>query len=535
MRVPCRRLTGNVAALTAAMACATPAAAAPILASDPAAVQQLVGAVSLDVMAEASLTACDDIGAPSTPQLRAAWVAWRERHQLGSLRVVVQGVRRRQGSKAPPWSLLTDPMRQRVLSNADPEAICAGLARDLPSPSMDATALYPQAHATATALVQAGLVSRPTLPAIVPGQPRGQVLLPSQIPALTAQTRADQPKVYVKGRVQRWGDDDDNYELIADRGDRVSGGVVYLDCNAEAWVGREVVLQGELTSLSHSSARLKGVALVNDASGLTPSPLPQAAAERREVLLQRVLSAPGKGLPPKDLAAVVIHGRANYTFGSSWEEDVRFLLRDGTFYGRTDMPPDQLNVTASRQLEPQRWGRWRAAGKAYEMQPQDSDGRAGPWEPERHHAVRPWPEDTRLEGYYSRRSFSGSQFSGGISSTQAIRFTKEGRFERSYHSLGTSGSVAAAAGTMISSSAHGDSRGSSATTAGTVTGGVGTTTTTTASSQDDGASRSGRYRLSGYALTLSYDDGHEERLLSFPVYDDNRTVYVGSSSLSLGK
>jgi hypothetical protein len=169
------------------------------------------------------------------------------------------------------------------------------------------------------------------------------------------------------------------------------------------------------------------------------------------------------------------------------------------------------------------------------MQPQDSDGRGGEWKPEQHRAVRPWPDDTRLEGYYSRSSFSGSQFSGGISSTQAVRFSKDGRFERSYHSLGTSGSIAAAAGTMISGGAHGDGKGSTTTGGGTVAGGLGSTTTTTQGSKDDGASRRGRYQLSGYALTLTYDDGHSERLLSFPVYDDSKTVYVGNSSLSLAK
>jgi hypothetical protein len=50
---------------------------------------------------------------------------------------------------------------------------------------------------------------------------------------------------------------------------------------------------------------------------------------------------------------------------------------------------------------------------------------------------------------------------------------------------------------------------------------------------DDGASRRGRYRLSGYVLTLDFDDGHQERLLSLPVHADGKTVYVGDGSLSL--
>ena len=123
--------------------------------------------------------------------------------------------------------------------------------------------------------------------------------------------------------------------------------------------GREIVLRGVVTSLSRLSMDLADAALVNDASGLTVSPLQQTPLARKEVLLQRVVSAPGQGLSAKALVAVVLHGEANYNYGTRWEEDVRFLLKDGTVYHRTEMPPDQLNVAASRQLEPRRWGRWR--------------------------------------------------------------------------------------------------------------------------------------------------------------------------------
>jgi hypothetical protein len=302
-------------------------------------------------------------------------------------------------------------------------------------------------------------------------------------------------------------------------------------------VGREVVLRGLVTSLSEGSLTLDEPSLVTDATGLAPSPLPQAPLERKEVLLQRVMSAPGKGLAEKDLSAVVIHGESNFNNGTHWDEDVRFLLRDGTAYRRTEMPPNQLNVAASRQLEPQRWARWRANGKTYEMQEQDDDGRpSGEWKPVQHHAVRPWPADTRLEGSFSRGSFSGSLVLGGTSSTRTIRFTRDGRFERSYSSFSGSGSLAATLNnTNISASSHGDGKGSSSTGGGTVGGPFGTVGAISSRKQDDGAGRRGRYQLSGWVLTLDYDDGHQERLLSFPVYDDNKTVYVGDGSLSLDK
>ncbi len=524
-------------------------AAAPSLAADPVALKQLVDAVSLDVMTEASLDACDDAGAASTPQMRAAWVAWRERHQLAALRLVVAELRRKQSHSALPWTTITDPMRQRVLGEAKPDAVCAGLTADLQGNAMDVSAQYPQAKAVAQALIQAKLVTLPTPPAVVPGAVRGPLLLPSQIPALMKQqgrswnALSDEAAasglgfVYTKGRVQRWSSDGDRFRLVQEQGDRQAEQWVYLNFNAEAWVGREVVLRGLVTSLGRSSITLSKAALVSDASQLAPMPLAQEPLARREVLLQRVTSAPGRGLPDKELAAIVIHGEGNYNYGTRWEEDVRFLLRDGTAYRRTEMPPDQLNVAASRQLEPQQWARWRGGDKRYEMQAQDDDGRpTGGWQAGKHYAVKPWPANTRLEGSFSRGAFNGSLVTGGTSSTRTIRFTKDGRFERSYQSLSSSGTLAATMNnTVIAGSSYGDGKGSSSTGGGSVGGPFGSAGAVSASKKDDGASRRGRYQLGGYVLQLDYDDGHQERLLSFPVHDDHKTVYVGSGSLSLDK
>lgn len=535
------------AAAVMAVAGAASAAPAASLATDPAAVGQLISAVSLDVMSEASLNACGDAGAASYAQMRAAWVAWRDRHGLAPLRMVVTQMMSRNPSSFPKWETVTETLRRKVLADPAPDKACAALAKDWQGPEMDVTALYPQARAVAVSLVQAKMASAPQMPAIISAPGGGQVLLPSQVPAFfkqqgywsalsEEQAQKKLGPIYVKGRVTRNASHWDHFYLVQEQGDRQADPPIYLRLDAEALVGREVVLRGLVTSLSSTSMTLDYAAIVNDGASLAPYPLAQAPLERKEVILQRVTSAPGKGLADKDLAAVVIHGEANYNFGSRWEEDVRFLLRDGTVYRRTEMPPDQLNVAASRQLEPQRWGRWRAAGKGYEMQAQDDDGRPlEGWKPEKHQAVRPWPLDTRLEGSFSRSAFTGSMVTGGTSSTHGMRFTRDGRFERSFSSLSGSGSLAAINGTVISGSAHGDGQGSSATGGGTVGTPFGTAGAVSSRKTDDGASRRGRYQLGGYVLTLDYDDGHQERLLSFPVYGDAKTVYVGSGSYSLDK
>jgi hypothetical protein len=533
-----KRLPAFMLCLSALHAAAAPAEPAALAGSRDA-LLQLVNAVSLDVMSEASLEACEDVGAPAFETMRSAWVAWREKHQLAGLRMVVMGMKQA-GGKERSWSELTEPLRERILQDPAPDAACAALARDWQAASLEVGAMFPLAPATARSVVQQKLAAAPTLPAVYASKVQGPVLLPTQVEALADQQQggwsslseeAAQQRlgwVVVKGRVKRWHRDPDRFSLVVDEGGRQSEAKVYLGFDAEPWVGGEIVVRGLVTSLRSYAITLSSATLVTDVSGLTPSPLPQRVLGRKPVLLQRVMRASGKGLAEADLAAVVIHGKSDFSNGTRWQEDVRFLLKDGTLYQRTEMPPDQLDVAASRRLEPQQWGRWRHDGKAYVMQGQDVDGRpAGDWQPQHHRAVKPWPADTRLDGYFSRGTFSGSLALGGVSSTRAIRFTKEGRFESSYRSLGTSGSMAAMNGAVVSASSRGDGRGSSSTAGGAV-GGAGASTST---SRDDGASRRGRYQLSGYVLTLDYDDGHQERLLSFPVYDDAKTVYVGSGSL----
>lgn len=514
----------------------------PALLTDRAAMAQLVSAVSLDVMTEASVDACHDIGAASAGALRAAWVGWRERHQVAPLRMVMISLQQRDAGVTPPWRRMTEPMRARVLADPAPDRTCAALAQDLQGAAMDVGAQFPQARAVAQGLLQARLAYRPTLPDTLPGAPRGQVLLPSQIPALVSQhgrwtainddaARQRLGWVHVRGRVERHGSDGDRYRLVQEQGGRRSPHAISLDVSAEPWVGREVVLRGLFSSLDTSYANLAAAALVADATGLAPSPLPQAPLERREVLPRRVQTAPGRGLTDKTLAAVVLHGEADHVNGARWQDDVRYLLRDGSFYRRAGTPPDQLDVAASRRLEPQHWGRWRAAGGAYEMQAQDDDGRpSGGWQAAPHQPVRPWPAGTRLDGRYVRSSFTGSSFFGGISRTDTLHFKPDGRFERSVHGLSSTGTMQAITGTVIGGSSHGDGQGSSSVGGGSVATGSGTVGAVAGSRRDDGASRRGRYELQGFSITLHHDDGRTERLLSFPVGRDGRSVYVGDGS-----
>lgn len=527
-------------ALAAGLCAAAPPASPPPLPVDPVALNHLVSAVSLDVMSEASVDACEDVGASAFEALRAAWATWRERHQLAPMRQAIKAVNKRTRRKESSWDEIIDPIRQRVLDEPAPDAACAALARDYQAATMDATALYPRAGEAVAAIVKAGFASIESLP-VVDKPPRGKFIVPAQVRDFQGQVGASWNSiswkeaekrlgpVYVKGRVKRGDSKVLPYLLVQEHGDRVIGTNVYLTDDVEALVGREVVLRALLTSLNWYSIILADVAVVADTSGLTPSPLPSASWSRKPVLLRRVLSPSGKGVADKDIAAVVLHGKPASIDGTGWIEDVRFLLRDGTVYDRTSMPPDELNVAASRQLEPQQWGRWRKSNAGYETQGNDADGKPdGDWKRMEHHPVRAWPQDTRLEGRYTYGSFSGSLMLGGVSSKQTFYFSRDGRFDTSYSSFAGSGSMAATNGAAISSSYHADSRGTVSAAGGTVAG-VGATTTSR--TQEEGADRRGRYRLSGYALVLDFDNGRQRRLLSFPSRSqDDKAIFIDGMS-----
>lgn len=531
-------MAGSMAGLWSAAALAAPVAPA---APDAAAIGQLVEAASLDAMAEASVQACLEMGFPNGAALETAYADWRTRHRLPLSRSVVMSLAARQ-HKDLPWKEVSTAMRERVRTEAQPDKACEALMRDWSSPTMDASALYPLAEPTARSLIESRVAHTPSpVPTIgaVPGG--GQVLSVAQVLALIeplkrgSGARQGLPPLLIKGRVRRWLDDRVSFRLVQESGEFQAQRALKLGFDAEPLLGQEVVLRATLKNSHDYVLELDDAAWVSDPAGLQPSPLPAQALRRMPVPLQRVLAKPGQGLSEKDLAAVVLYGYADYSNGSQWREEVRYLLRDGTAFERTEMPPDQLDAARSRRLEPQHWLRWRAKGEHFEFQAQDDRGAPeGEWKAGQHLAMRPWPAGTRLDGYFSRSAFYGSLFTGGTSSTRGIRFSRDGRFERSFRSMSGSGSMAAAQGTAIHGSASGDGKGSQRVAGGTVGTGLGSVTTTTGvDRQDDGASRRGTYTLSGFVALLRYDDGHEERLLSFPVRDGS--VYLGDASYTLDK
>jgi len=199
------------------------------------------------------------------------------------------------------------------------------------------------------------------------------------------------------------------------------------------------------------------------------------------------------------------------TVHTSW-----LLLKDGTGY-QNEIPPDELNIKVSRQLQPERWVQWRKPwlGGDYEIRgPNDKD-----WRPlSKGWIAQPARPGERLNGTYERSDYYGSIIGGIRTNRFTWSFGGDGTFNTSFY--GNSGyvdianHVSATSSTVADSSGTRTSGGMSSTSAFYgPSGGVAVPVATISTSRknDDGASRRGRYRLKGWVLEIERDDGQTER------------------------
>jgi hypothetical protein len=275
--------------------------------------------------------------------------------------------------------------------------------------------------------------------------------------------------------------------------------------------------------------------IVQDTSGLRASNLgTEDALYRKTVEPERVRAAPGKGLPEQDIVGVLFNGynRTGYS-GLEFKEDIYVLMRDGWAYTRTDLPPTDLDVQASRKLEPQQWVRWERAGDKYRFRQQDDRGRlAKDWDTVSCLNVRPWQADQRLNATYMVGHFYGNLGTFSTSTKNFITFKSDGTFETVSSSLSASGVLPALNGFNSGASSYADKNGSRSSAGG---GNEGVFASSSQSRKGDGADRRGHYRFNGYTLELQYDSGQTGRLMSFSWGGDLKHVFLHGETYSLAK
>ena len=273
----------------------------------------------------------------------------------------------------------------------------------------------------------------------------------------------------------------------------------------------QIVMQGQAQTMPRGEGQPQ----------TTPRSQPQPT--EKAGIAQAIRTAPGKGVQDGDIAAVYVVRQDVQNRGETVKREVHttwLLLKDGTGY-RNEIPPDELNVEASRQLQPERWVKWRKPlfGGSYEIRgPNDNDWRdlskGKSW------IARPARPGERLNSAYQHLDGWGDMYSLRIKRT-AWHFNGDGTFTVSFY--GHNGTLWTGPSSFNhSSTTVADSKGSNrATHMSSSSDRASLSANNSRRNVDDGASRRGRYRLNGWVLETERDNGLTVRhFVTFP--DDKR-------------
>lgn len=313
------------------------------MASGPDATTARASVVATDLANQSTVVFCDERAPGQVAKVRAAWTEWRQRND-------VEAVTRRTD---PAW---IEKVRQSVVSNESalhakmaergaPDVVCAALPAAWREAGMDMRARYPLAYAEAA--------SPSTAPQGVSAS--GTVFTVAQLQRHYATGSLDERRsrlrapLFVKGTAVKRGD---RWFLVQDDGTWVARLSIAPGFSLAAHEGREIVLAGTLNELPSTVAFLQDGRVVADPSRLVAATGSDADwLVRKGVPLDRVRTKPGGGVGSGDIEAVLFSGKA-----------AMLLLDDGWLYDRPGAPPpSDLDVKASRDLEPQYWHRWKSA------------------------------------------------------------------------------------------------------------------------------------------------------------------------------
>lgn len=278
----------------------------------------------------------------------------------------------------------------------------------------------------------------------------------------------------------------------------------------------------------------------NNASNASPAytppppanPAPSNPAPSREDQSNRSIrtAQPGSGMQPAQIAAILHEGRGVSTAsGYQYEESADLLLKDGWEYSGLKVPPEDLNVAASKQLQPGQWHRWRSQGQDIYIQ----DQRSGQWSKlEADHVI---PLRSTMEQHLISRHSTGFGGMGSFNTRNDITFHADGSFERSSSVLAGSGVVQVGGGFSGGAASYHDRYGCGSTASGTSSAGgstVGAYSTSHCKPGQD-ANSYGTYRISGYTLELDSASGQVQRVLAFYPFANKPQIYIDSMTFSV--
>jgi hypothetical protein len=332
--------------------------------------------------------------------------------------------------------------------------------------------------------------------------------------------------------------------------ERDKDGVVFLETINDTWRGtyslncydlsleklyrngvRALVLSGKVKETYSRIVKLEDCQVVTDASGLKPATVDdRAGLSRKGVKPERVMTKPNQGLKMAQLEGIVWNAEGEYTIGGyQFVERTYLLLKDGWLYDNLSFTPMDLDVTVSRQLEPQHWAQWKRQGKDVLVQWRDEDGQPkGTWKKLEGDFKAPFKPGTRLNGVFqAQSSYTIGTVSNGATSTSTTTytFTTDGRYRFGYDSLTTgatdTGTGQDGASGVVTTGNGGASFGPNGTNA----------------SAFGSNSEEGTYSIDGYTLEFRSKTGKVTRTFAF-LWDEQKYkdhVVIGGVTYSIPK
>ncbi len=249
----------------------------------------------------------------------------------------------------------------------------------------------------------------------------------------------------------------------------------------------------------------------------------EKAAADAEAKRYKYVTAPGKGVQAAQIAGI-LHNQTFIYGGGDAKNETYLLLKDGAIHDGLPVPPDELDVSLSHRREPEKWGRWRRQGAQYLAAWPDHPNH---FEPLKGEAALPARPGEALAGRFGTGSTSGSMIMGGSYHLWGVTFSPGARFLKDNRGGASSGTLGQTMNDFSVDTTYDD--------AGSVTSFSAPAAVGYTANKKRGSSRAGTYSVSGYTLTLRYDDGRVERTPFFFTDAKHDEIYFEGATMALDK
>lgn len=225
--------------------------------------------------------------------------------------------------------------------------------------------------------------------------------------------------------------------------------------------------------------------------------------EKRLLTEKTIRTTSGEGAQPSQIQTLWVDSGIDVLRGGI-RVNTYLLLKDGTVYTDCKIPPNELLIKKSKELQPNKWTIWRKVGSSYQIK----NKKKGTWKIlEGNTIIAPQTNEKLNKKFITT---GGSRYRG--SWENSITFKADGRFEMSRFSMKDNSSLGGGStGPSIQTVSKSDKDGTRGTTvvSGSDIGGG------TVSQKNNGAANTGNYLLKGNSITLKHDNGYEHTELFF--------------------